>query len=163
MLTQTVFLGKSFIKREQSPVAQSPAELGELEEGCVCVCVQVREGGSDHSQRDSAFFLLSCQLLQKRLPVFLTGDCGWNCACVFSLARLWERAGKSSFSSVAAGGGTFHPESSGLWGAARTHQHKGPPGPGGQTGRPMPGLASEQKPDQKLSPRIASWLLRAIS
>ncbi len=29
----------------------------------------------------------------------------------------------------------------------------------GQTGRPMPGLASEQLPNQKLSARMAAWLL----
>lgn len=39
--TQTVFLGKSFIKWEQSPVAQFPAELGELEEGCLRIGVEV--------------------------------------------------------------------------------------------------------------------------
>lgn len=74
----------------------------------------------DHSQRDSAFFLLSCQLLQKWVPVFRAGDCGCNCALVFSLARLWERAGKAPFLR-----GLFIRRARAL-GSGQTQQHKGP-------------------------------------
>lgn len=61
---------------------------------------------------------------------------------------------KSSFSL-----GTFHPESpgSGRWPATEAQKD---PGARGQTGHPVPGLASEQLPDQKLSARMAAWLLR---
>lgn len=54
--------------------------------------------------------------------------------------------------------GDFSSGEPGLWGAAR-HTSTKDPGPGGQTRRPMPGLASEQKPNRKPSPRIASWPL----